>query len=446
MQGVSSLCRFWLMETSGYYTLLHFFRSSAWDLGSLLEVWYSWVISQGHSHCSQKRLAVIGDHTYVTKDGRRTPGVVTLHQTSESQSKPSYFKGQCWGALGLLIGGRLTPFALPLCFQMHQGWIHLGQDSKENSLTLAEAIVQMAIDFAWKVQKPVVLTLDAFFSVQSVFRLAESIYWIPLKAPLVTIIVRAKKNYVAYFQADRDEYSGRGRPRTYGESIHLMEVFDSLHIFEEGTARIYGRTETFRWCMMDLLWKPTGGLIRFVFALTSRGPIILMCSNLMQDPIAAVELYCLRTRIETMFDLFKNVVHGFQCHFWSQKMKKHSRSPESNKMLKPPKKEDLQTVQACWEAYERFVMVAAIALGLLQLSSLTFSNRIWKHYQGFLRTQSRSVPSERTTKNLMATLLVQDLISLAPSATMREIRAKVLKEQIQDQGVKNRKTQEKEAA
>ncbi|CAK8716626.1 hypothetical protein KKHLCK_05755 [Candidatus Electrothrix laxa] len=32
MTGVSSFCRFWLIDNQGYHTLLRFFRSSAWEL------------------------------------------------------------------------------------------------------------------------------------------------------------------------------------------------------------------------------------------------------------------------------------------------------------------------------------------------------------------------------------------------------------------------------
>ena len=41
----------------------------------------------------QGRTVLLGDHTYVVKDARRMPGVVTLHQDSETQSTPPTFGG-----------------------------------------------------------------------------------------------------------------------------------------------------------------------------------------------------------------------------------------------------------------------------------------------------------------------------------------------------------------
>ncbi len=76
---------------------------------------------------------------------------------------------------------------------------------------------------------------------------------------------------------------------------------------------------------INLLWKPTGDMIRFVLAVTSRGPIVLMCSDLNQDPLSAIRLYCMRVRVEIMFDMLKNVLGAFSYRFWSKGMPKHSR-------------------------------------------------------------------------------------------------------------------------
>ncbi len=100
MLGISSFCRFWGLDVQGYYRLLHFFRSTVWCLEDPVHHGIAFVLSQHVAVVMTSRLAVIGDHTYVSKDGRRMPGVVALHQESETQSKPSYFRGHCWGLSG----------------------------------------------------------------------------------------------------------------------------------------------------------------------------------------------------------------------------------------------------------------------------------------------------------------------------------------------------------
>jgi len=446
IDGVSSLCRFWHLDTPGYLALLHFFRSSAWSLTGLLSCWWAFVWSQQQTVMVEGQAVLIGDHTLVAKDGRRMPGVVTLHQESETQSKPSYFRGHFWGAIGLLIGTVAQPFCLPLSLRLHQGFKHLRQpDSAEkNPETSATRLVQMALDFAINRDQRCILVLDAFFCVAAVFKLADSLWSVACKAPLLTIVVRAKKNYTAYFPAERPEHPGPGRPPTYGDKVKLYEVFDHLHLFEHAPCQVYGALEDVSYLALNLLWKPTGGFIRFIFALTSRGPIVLMCSDLKMSPVTAIELYCLRVRIETLFAMLKHLIGAFRYHFWSKRLPRHSRKPKKNQHLKQPTKEDVKQVQSCWEGCERFAMLAAIALGLLQLMALKFSPQVWERFQTFLRTRSRQIPSERTVKDVVGHLVLEDLLNVAPSATMQEIRDRFLAD---EKGVSDSSpSTEKEAA
>jgi hypothetical protein len=166
MRGVTSFCRFWGLGTEGYHAFLHFFRSSAWSLEMLVGYWTTFVLSQNEAVHSQGRAILFGDHTCVPKDGRRMPCVVTLHQHSETQSKPSYFRGHYWGAIGLLIGSLASPYCLPLALAIHQGLVHTGDarntDESSNE-TLGTRIVNMALDFSIRHELPSILVLDAFF-------------------------------------------------------------------------------------------------------------------------------------------------------------------------------------------------------------------------------------------------------------------------------------------
>jgi hypothetical protein len=428
IDGVSSLCRFWHLDTPGYLALLHFFRSSAWSLTGLLSCWWAFVWSQQQAVIVEERAVLIGDHTLVAKDGRRMPGVVTLHQDSETQSKPNYFRGHFWGAIGLLIGSVAEPFCLPLSLRIHQGFTHLRQPNaaEKNPETSATRLVQMALDFAVDRGQRCTLVLDAYFAVAAVFKLADSVWSVACKAPLVTILVRAKKSYTAYFPAERPEHPGPGRPRKYGDKVKLYEVFDHLHLFERAPCQVYGALEEVSYLALNLLWKPTGGFIRFIFALTSHGPIVLMSGDLVMPAVTAIELYGLRVRVETLFSMLKHLIGAFGYHFWSKRLPRHSRKAKKNQHLKQPAKEDVAQVQSCWACCERFAMLAAIALGLLQLMALKCSPQVWGRFQTFLRTRSRQIPSERTVKNIVGRLVLEDFLSVAPSATMQEIRDRFL--------------------
>ena len=195
MIGITSFCRFWGLRANGYNTLLHFFRSGAWSVAMIITQWQAFVVAQQTAIMAGDRVILAGDHTYVPKDGRHMPGVVTLHQNSETQSKPSYFRGHQWGAICLMVGTFTAAFGLPLSLGIHQGFEHITDetDEEEENSNLMTRIVQMALDFAIKHNMPFILTLDAYFPGASVFILANSFWSLELKKPFVTLIIRAKK-------------------------------------------------------------------------------------------------------------------------------------------------------------------------------------------------------------------------------------------------------------
>jgi hypothetical protein len=390
----------------------------------LIFQWTAFVLSQNETVMVQGRAVLLGDHTYAPKDGRRTAGVVTLHQNSETQSKPSYFRGHCRGCIGLLIGSFGTPFCLPLHLSIHQGAVHIGRENKtgKKQSVLGTGIVDMAIDSALKHNVPSVLIPDAFFPGAAVFRLVTSVYSVGIRQPLVTLIIRAKKNCVAYCEPVPTEERKPGRPRKYGMKVRVMEIFDHPQLFSKQECNIYGKTEDISVATFSLLWRPAGSLIRFVFATKSHGPIVLMCSDPNQSPLSAIELYCSRIRIETMSDMLKNVIGAFNYRFWSKVMPRHSRKPLKNKNLKQPALRNIPKVRRCWEAYERFVMFGAICLGILQMTALKYTDSVRGQSDAYLRTRSRVLPSERTVKHVIARLLITNIFILAPNAIIKEIK------------------------
>lgn len=421
---------FFGFDERAYHSLLNFFRAHSWSLPALSSYWESFVFSQKKAIIAEGRIVLLGDHTYVPKDGRQMPGVVTLRQNSETQSKPSYFRGHCWGAIGVLIGTVAAPFCLPLLLSIQLGHIHIGKESKkkEDRQTLVTRIIQMAIDIAIRNDLPSVLVPDAYFPAGSAFKLAACVWSISVKQPMVALIIRAKKNCVAYFPAEKTDVKHPGRPAIYGEKVKLTEMFDYHHLFSKVTCRIYGKVEEIMIMSADLVWKPTGTLIRFVFAVTGRGPIILMCSDLGADPVMAIELCCLRIRVESMSDMLKNLIGAFRYRFRTKKIAPASRKPKKNKKLTSPAEENLPTIRLCREAYERFAMLGVISLGLLQIIALRYTDTVWNQFEGFLRTRSRAIPSERTVKIVITNLLVSNFRSLAPTGILRKIHNRFRRE------------------
>jgi hypothetical protein len=314
LEGLTSLCRFWFMEEADYHRLLHFFHSCAWSLDDLVRHWSHLVLSQQVAVTVEGRAVLLGDHTAVVKDARRMPGVVTLHQDSETQSKPTYYRGHYWGVVGVLVGSLTEVFCLPLEARLHQGLAHLGasKSSPTDRDTQGVMLVQMAMDFARRHDLLSIVVLDAFFSIGAVFELANSVCSVALKQPYLTILTRAKKNYAAYLEPLAPSPTPRGRPKKYGDKIKLKTVFETYQDqFLQAECQLYGHTEMISYLALNLLWKPIKGPVRFIFAITSCGPLILMCSDLTMAPLVAIELYGARVRVETLFAMLKGVMGAF---------------------------------------------------------------------------------------------------------------------------------------
>jgi DDE superfamily endonuclease len=195
VEGLSSWGRFWLMEEADYHRLVHFFHSSAWCLDNLVAHWSHLVWNQQVAVNVQGRAVLLGDHTAVVKDARRMPGVVTLHQDSETQSKPNDYRGHSWGVIGLLVGSRAEAFCLPLEAHLHQGFAHLDpqQSSPTDRDTQCVKLVHMALDCTKRHDTGVILVFDAFFAISAVCALANSLWSIALKQPSLSPDARQKE-------------------------------------------------------------------------------------------------------------------------------------------------------------------------------------------------------------------------------------------------------------
>lgn len=407
--GVSSLCRFWGFNEKGYLSLLNFFRARSWNHESVMQGWSRFVLRKAPVIMSGDRLVCLSDHTLNPKDGRRMPGVVSLRQNSETQSKPGYFRGHCWSALSLVLGSSKGYFSLPILARIDQGHEHLKKLSPiEPESTQTQRPVMMAQDFAKQNFQCVLLVLDAYFGVEPAFAQAAAICD-ETGEPLVHILTKAKRNYVAN--------------TAEGERLKLWDMFDSASEagFQEAECQIYGEKKTVSFLAKNLYWGESQRLIRFIWVKSAVGQIILMASDLEIEPAKAIEFYALRMKIETMFDRLKNLIGAFDYHFWSSGLPKHSRRPKKNADLLLPDAEKPEPVKQCWDAYERFVNLGCLALGALQLISLAFSETIRDEYQGFLRTKPSDIPSERVTRSVLSKHIQNSLGKVNAGATLSMI-------------------------
>lgn len=393
--GVSSIVRALFLIPASYHCLLHFFHSSAWCSKKLLHYWWLWLIRQNVEHTVNGRIVLTGDHTKNVKDGRKIPEVETLHQDSETGSKPSYFRGHHWGCIALLTNKCKKFWSTPLWAEVHRN------DLEEKRST---RIVMIARSIVASVKKKGYLVLDAFFSVGPVFDMSrengdDSLY----------VLTRAKKNITAFLPAEKKKEGKRGPTPIYGKKLHLMQLFYSKEVtFSSVKTEVYGTTESVKCLVLDLLWKPVKGVLRFILIESSHGRIILMTDDLSLDAQTAIFLYCRRASIETLFNSLKNLLGGLCYRFWSKYLQPSSRRPQKKSKQRAVSSNPEKT-KVTLEAIEKFVVIQIIVLGVLQLLALKFPKEIVKKSQCWMRTPPEDIPSEFMTKLALVNVVKNNL-------------------------------------
>jgi hypothetical protein len=421
--GVSSIVRALMLAPESYTCLLHFFHSTAWNVNGLMTTWWKWLLLRDVAYRLGDRLVLVGDHTKTPKDGRKMPAVTTLHQDSETSAKPSFFRGHHWGCIGMLVRAGDRFFATPLWANIQEG---LGKiaENKDAKQSKTIRMVNMAQQVARMMGHPAYLVLDAYFSVGPVFKVAAR--ELCSGENLIHILTRAKKNVVAYLPAPSGKKRKRGRPRKYGKKLQLMKLFDSkakAYRFRKAEALLYGRRERIGYLTLDLLWKPTKTMLRFILVESSRGRMVLISSDLKLNPVAAVQMYCRRVTIETLFDTLKNNLGAMGYHFWSQYLKPASRRPKKNEQQHQRSSNPVQTRNTL-AAIEKFVNIQLLVLGMLQLIAKAYPAQVKAKANCWLRTVTANTPSEFVTRTALTKTIRINLYGFGKDRITQLIRQK----------------------
>ena len=203
----------------------------------------------------------------------------------------------------------------------------------------------------------------------------------------------------------------------YGTKVRLRDVLRQKHRFTSAPSPVYGESDVqISYYTTDLLWRPVGRLVRFVFVdHPSRGRLILMTTDTSLDALQVIAIYGYRFKIEVGFKQALRTLGAYAYHFWMLEMEPRSKR-SGNQHLHMRSERYRRLVRRKMDAYHRYVQLGCIAQGLLQHLSLNFRREVWQRFRSWMRTMAPSKPpSEAVVAQALKSSLPEFLVSSSDS-------------------------------
>lgn len=389
LNGVTSFVRVLGLEPVFYHSLLRMFHSSAIDLQKLAELWTRAAMGMlsGHLVTVRGMPVFATDGVKVAKSGRKMPAVKTLHQESDSNTKPEYITGHSCQSVSLLVQRNGAAAAVPVGTSITEGVKFGGNDRR--------TIFDVTLSFldGINIGRPFLLLADAYYGCWKMARgcLRRGAH----------LLTRVKSNAVAYLVPEVAP-GRRGRPPTYGRKVRLRDTFEDADGWAESDIELYGERCHARYKSADLMWRPAGRLVRFVFVvLNGTSKCMFMSTDTRLAPLEIVHLYSLRFKIELGFKVAKHVTGGVLYHFWMMAMDRLGRNPKTQ-CLHRKSEHYRNAVRRKLHAYHCFLQAGVIAQGLMTAIGIVTPSFCWSNYSSWLRTMNTSrVPSEWVVQHVL---------------------------------------------
>ena len=389
-RGVTSIIGGLRLEPKVYHSMLHFFRSRAYKVVELYERWVEVALKYAMMIEIRGRLVLLGDHIKIAKEGRQMPCVQVQQQSSENSGKAEYIEGHCFGQISGVMSNGVESRAIGLRAEIQESAAKTG-----GADTLIAQMVKLGGEVTKSAKRRTIEVLDGYFCSGTTFYAADEVVD-EQGNRMLEIVTRAKSNTVAYRDPVANDNAKAGRPRKYGEKVKLKDVFtDKTVNFESTQMEIYGKIKEVQYLCRDLFWKPANRKIRFVWAKTGAGSIVLMSSDRKLTSKEIITLYSLRFKIESGFDDQKNDMGTFAYHFWTDALPKRKKN---NDTPVPLDDKSLQKFNDSKNAIHSWVCLNIIATGILSFIAFSHNSIIWNHFPGFIKTVSSRIPSVATTK------------------------------------------------
>jgi hypothetical protein len=397
-----------------YHQALHWFNASSWSVQSLCQRWGEWLRTHPQAVRLRGRLVYVGDTVKVMKSGMKMPLVKKLKQLSQNVNKPQWIRGHHFGVVSLLMGQGEALFAVVLQAQVQEGL--RGQLGRMSPLVLywglyqPQALLllkwlqglyapfndtlvrQMAHQSATLAHSGSIIILDAFYAAKQLLRF--------YREAQLFLISRVRINTCAAAPfCPLPGGKGKGRKRQWGSKIKLRQLFAEVEQFESVTLKLYGRSQQVRYRSFQLHWDSSTHLVQFVLSqLPSGQRLILISNDLELSGADIIQAYSWRFKIEVSFRTLIHLLDGFSYRFWLKALPKTRLWPKAINLPDVPWAQQ-QALLAKLEAFERFVNLHALVLGILQILALEFPQLIYQSCPHWFRSlPQHAFPSEQIVR------------------------------------------------
>jgi hypothetical protein len=406
--GITSVIRVLGLNAFYYDRILDFFHSSGTNLTLISQKWTNILLSLGLAYQVNGRLIILGDGIKAAKEGRKMPAVKSLHQESESNSKPEYIMGHSCQAISLLMTSASYFFSTPLISRIHEGLVESNRDQR----TLMDKMISMINSL--QISVPFYFVADAYYSTQKVVR--------GLLKQGNHLISRVRINAVAYLPLQKAETKGRGRPQLYGKKVKLRDIFKDADKMQSARVNIYGNANTkVLYRSFDLIWKPVGILVRFVFVIhPSKGRAIFLSTDISLDPLKIIEIYALRFKIEVSFKQAIKSIGAYSYRFWMSSMEKIKRK-SGDQFVHKKSSQYRDQIKRKINAYHTHIQLCLITQGILQIISMTSTKLVWNYFGSWIRTIRPDIlPSEQIVMTSLRNTLPEFLKGSSTDANIEK--------------------------
>lgn len=412
LAGVTSFIRAGFIRGRLYRGLLDMFHSPALDLGKLTRLWVKLVLRLFIPLTHGDYFLLVADGIKIPKEGRKMPAVKKLHQSSTNNTKPAFIMGHSFQAIGLLVQGiGQQVISVPLVSRIHEGivWANFHRPS------LLDKLVALLVPIQQILGKKTILVADAYYASRKIV--------LPLLEQGNHLVTRVRANAVGFEKAPMKSGKTKGRPKKYGQKVHLGKEWSRKGEFTPAPSPVYGeRSVQIEYHVLDLLWRPVGKEVRFILVKhPTRGRIILMTTMISMSALDVIRIYGYRFKIESGFKSATHTLGAYGYHFWMMDMEPLKRNG-GDQYMHHRSKGYRDAVKRKMGAYHRYVQLATVAQGLLLYLGISFRSLVWNRFGSWMRTMKpENAPSELVVAQALRSTLPHFLLDCQDNHELKKI-------------------------